>query len=47
MTNQMMFKGKADRDEIGSFAGVTWNRQAADRDEYRRLGEGFCPAVNS
>ena len=26
------------RDEIESFVGVTWSRQAADRDEWRRLG---------
>ena len=29
------------RDEIGSFVGVTWNRQASDRDEWRRLGKDF------
>ena len=29
------------RDEIGGFAGVTWNRRAADRDESRRLGKAF------
>ena len=28
-------------DDIKSFDGVTWNRQAADRDEWRRLGEAF------
>ena len=26
------------RDEIGGFAGITWNRQAADRDNLRRFG---------
>ena len=38
-------KGSADRnrwrDEIGGFVRVTWNRQAADRDEWRSLGEAF------
>ena len=29
------------RDEISSFAGIIWNRQAADRDEWRMLGEAF------
>ena len=29
------------RDEISSFAGVTWNRQASDRVEWRRLGEAL------
>ena len=27
------------RDELGSLAGVTWNRRAANTDEWRRLGE--------
>ena len=29
------------RDEIGSFAEVTWNRQAFIRDELKRLREVF------
>ena len=29
------------RDEIESFAGVTWKRQASDRNSWRRLGEVF------
>ena len=29
------------RDEIESFAGVAWNRQAFDKDEWRRFGESF------
>ena len=38
-------KGRADREldgnEIGSFAGVNWNRQGVDSDEWRRLREAF------
>ena len=30
---------KLDRDEIISFVGVTWDIQAADTYEWRRLGE--------
>ena len=33
------------RDEIGSFAGVTWNRQAVDRDKWRWLGEAAAAAA--
>ena len=29
------------RDDLKSFAGITWNRQAVDRDERGRLGEAF------
>ena len=29
------------KDVIGTFAGVTWNKQAADRDEWSRLGESL------
>ena len=29
------------KDEIGSFAGVIWNIQTTDNDEWRRLGEAF------
>ena len=29
------------RDEIRSFAGVSWNRQVANKEEWRRLGEVF------
>ena len=29
------------RDEIGYFNGVTWNRLAAERDEWKRLGGAF------
>ena len=34
------------RDEIGCLAGVIWNRRAIDRDEWRKLGGGPCPAVD-
>ena len=35
------------RDEIGSIVGVTYNRQAADRDKKRRLEEAFsCSGLN-
>ena len=27
--------------EIGSLAGVTWNKQEADRDDWKRFGEVF------
>ena len=41
MVKEGMTDRELDRDEIGSFVGVTWNRQASDRDEWRRLEEAF------
>ena len=35
------------RCQLGIFAEVTWNRQTADRYDWRRLGEGLCFAVDS
>ena len=40
----MVKEGRADReldgDEIGRLAGVTWNRQVSDKDEWR--GDGWA-----
>ena len=42
MVNKRQRRQKAMwRDEIGSLDEVTWNRQATDKDEWRRLREVF------